>query len=919
MQSQQTKTFKLIRGSLVFIFLVTATQSRLCAQSNPDSSDLGKDRFQKRQRATMELWQKRGQSREEVQRAARHPDPEIADRAKWVLRQWRRGVVPGMSPKISQLLQSDDPAVIERLLDLGEFKAAAIAVEESSGTVQLEGVQDRITRAMVRRFPIYIALAVKDDSLQELLNLVDVSATSPEMALCRIQLMQHLKLPINDAELLPKSSETWTEQLRRQAEVLILFHLKRNELATELAREFGDQAMLISALLLNRNWDELAQLHYQSAIESDPDALETSRHWADLLTAAHRGGNQDLVQKAVMALAKKNDEEISDTNGLDFVRRWRALAMHGFIDEALQLLEQDPNTATEIALVSQRITDAVEILGYDFDQIDSDLESWIDQAIESQQSQQAEFTEDFKRITGLMRVLLRLEYDQEAWAIASRIAKADDSKIRFRPYLFNQLMVAGKEEWVLKLAVRENERTLAPGVASFVADALPDCNEATFRILLSKMQLMSPGKEFAEYFGETTTLIQGNEAPKSFGNDRLSQNQAFRQLYESLANNMRPRQISAQKTVLDLMTQMNDQIVKMFRRHSQTDLAQQGLIAMVAEQGNAEACLSLAEDELLRGRVGDALLYLDNIWNLANGNQKNPQTESTMVAKALVLRWMIAKRRGDLEQAEQLGDQLKLTLYSPSSDMRSEVAEFLVEKGHVDLARETFDQLIPISVYGSIEVVDLYSTAFRFALAFDEEDPKAAAQCFDMAISTTVDWSPRTRSSIYIRYPSFATTWALEGAIADKDQAAIEKHSEQLLRLNGMNIDYAERLLPKMREIGMNDYSDRVLNTVFDNGLAHIKAFPFDATLLNNIAWAGAMNKKRLDESLELSQKACFLEPDSAVFRDTLAELLYLRGDTRQALSIEKQCVIDDAGEWEFHQKVKKYTAELNDPALPGS
>ena len=82
-----------------FTFILT---NHAAAQALPIDSELGisevdelsEGSYAQRQRATLEMWRVRDQSRDQVQRAANHPDPEIAGRAQWILRQWRRGSLP---------------------------------------------------------------------------------------------------------------------------------------------------------------------------------------------------------------------------------------------------------------------------------------------------------------------------------------------------------------------------------------------------------------------------------------------------------------------------------------------------------------------------------------------------------------------------------------------------------------------------------------------------------------------------------------------------------------------------------------------------------------------------------------------------------------------------------------------------------
>ena len=72
------------------------------------------------------------------------------------------------------------------------------------------------------------------------------------------------------------------------------------------------------------------------------------------------------------------------------------------------------------------------------------------------------------------------------------------------------------------------------------------------------------------------------------------------------------------------------------------------------------------------------------------------------------------------------------------------------------------------------------------------------------------------------------------------------------------------------------------------------------------------MNAQRLPDAQRLSELAVFVEPDSAIFRDTLAEVLFLRGSKQQALQIEESCVLDDPSEWHLHAQIEKYRSALD-------
>ena len=109
---------------------------------------LFKKKYSSRQQATLQMWRQRESSRDQVQEAARHPDPEVSQRAKWILRQWRRGSLPDTPPEISRLLQrGDGPAAVQRLLEGGQFTATVVAIEESAGAIDRERIEERVVSA----------------------------------------------------------------------------------------------------------------------------------------------------------------------------------------------------------------------------------------------------------------------------------------------------------------------------------------------------------------------------------------------------------------------------------------------------------------------------------------------------------------------------------------------------------------------------------------------------------------------------------------------------------------------------------------------------------------------------------------------------------------------------------------------------
>lgn len=82
------------------------------------------------------------------------------------------------------------------------------------------------------------------------------------------------------------------------------------------------------------------------------------------------------------------------------------------------------------------------------------------------------------------------------------------------------------------------------------------------------------------------------------------------------------------------------------------------------------------------------------------------------------------------------------------------------------------------------------------------------------------------------------------------------------------------------------------------------QALAIDSTLAvaaNNLAWVYAEQGKNLDVALGLAQKAKSMNPDAPSFSDTLAWVMYKKGDYSGALPLLQECVKKDPKSAEYH------------------
>ncbi|TWT76783.1 hypothetical protein CA13_72820 [Planctomycetes bacterium CA13] len=889
---------------------------------------LSDNTYSRRQRATLEMWRLRDVSRQAVQDASHHSDPEVAERANWILRQWRRGSLPDTPPEIARLLQNnDDPAVLEELLEVGQFRAVVVAIEESAGSVDRDLLHQRIAAVLAKRFPIHIRLALHNDSMLELLQLVDLVADSKEMAVCRIQLMQELGLDIDDNPLLPSASEHWTPKLKRESEVAILAVLGRLDEAIARAKAEGDESLVRVCRMLAGQWKSLADDAIKIAQNSDLSSIEGVRAWCNTLVAADRCDDETIRNLAVEAIT--SEDAAKDALSIDL--RWKCLASHGYIDKAIELLrERLPDSAATVAMASARTDQAFAILGFNYEEIDTNLSVWIRDAIAHQQtSELPELHKKVSRLLSLMQCLLQVGREQEAWTIATVFANSsvNIAEVPLRDFVLQSLKKPNRDDWIVKFAVRPGDRTLSSDSEKFLVASMTDIDISTWKSLLDSITRLMPGVPFERQVHITYALATG-EIPAEFDPEK-----DFPRLYDELVSGHNSLSPSVQRVLVrnTVPRFLNTKIVSFFSRLGQAELASRSL-RLLMQRGDMEATSMVAENELDHGRAEIANEAFQRVWKqIAISHQsgqsyRRSSSELHFAVQAMVGQWVLASRQGHTEQEKELRRQLRLTLCSPSTEMRSDLLAYLAARGARSMASEGYQVLLRMTAFGSPEATELYDVAREYSTMIRKTDLSEAAKWFDLAVGGTLE-STYFYPIAYVSLPVYVRRWKLEDAIKNQDAENASRHLERILRLDPLDIDVAERLLPMMTRVSDSDLETRetapanddamkqvgeeAFNRIWKRGKQYVLTYPFDATSANNLAWVAAMNRRHLAEAATISEQAVYVEPDSAIFRDTLAEVLFLLGKKDAALKIEKGCVIDDPGQWHLHQQIKKYTAAM--------
>jgi tetratricopeptide (TPR) repeat protein len=879
---------------------------------NDGIDQLSRGSFAERQRATLEMWRVRDQSRDRVQSAAKHHDPEIAGRAQWILRQWRRGSLPGTPPEISRLLaKTSGPAGIDQLLSQGQFAAATVAVEESVGTVEYESILLRVHLSLMQRFPTYVHAAMKYQRVPELLDFIDAVAASKEDAVARVEFMQELGVDIDAQGLLPKSAETWTQTERVQAEALVLIILGRMDQAVEVAQQATDKRFLFRCRAIAGRWKDSMDDALTAAQNAEYGSAEHARLWSQTMICADRAGDSVVFQQAADQLVAADVSDNSSARDL----RWRTLASHGEVESAIEMLDKfDPAASASVAIAASRSEHAFEIMEYPLDQLDDQIDVWVDAAIASQREigerdkKLAELGKPVNNLLVLIRCLISIGREDAARSVVQRLCSSDVriGKLGLRDHVLESLRFTSRIDWIAEFAIADGEKAPSKFIYEILAVTLPDADTNSLELVNEALSVTNRTQNAKQRIANACELMSGTVP------DEVDEATYFKKLHDLAIMPGRGagrRLASRSPAFVRPRIRANLNIVRLFLRHGQAEHAN-AILQKLAETGDQDAMLLLAEQELDAGSTELARVLFETlnetVFGRSNGRRFSGANRDELAVKSLIGQWTIARRHGDLRRAEGLQKEIRLSVCGPSTRLRNAIAQYLVDRNEHELAIEVFDDLLPMAVFGNEDRTRIYDVARNYASLVSDAHMSEAARWYDLAIVDVVR-AGNFIPGAYISVPLYVRRWAVEAAIEQNNKPAINRHIDRIMQLNPLDIALAESILPKMRQADSALLADSTLDRIMNIGVDYCQRFPEDATTANNLAWVAAMNGQHLETALELSQQAVYREPDSAIYRDTLAEILFRLDRVDEALQIEEACLLDDATQWHLHKQVEKY------------
>lgn len=910
------------------------TPSGLAQPADEVSRLLSSGTFDQRQRSMFEMWRDRMANREAIAAAAADADPEVSTRAQWILDRWRRGILPDTPVDLARQLESMSHwESLQRLLDKGMFAGALIAIDEAKRTGD-QATLGRVASLVQRGFPFYIRMADGSGQMDIFADLVDRMAITSDMIVSRNQLWSMIgkgdalasigPAGLTDQAGLPDQGNASDQPAiaqsdRQRMEVIALAAANRLSDATAVAAKAEDPELLRVCQLLQGDWAELARTQAELARGEAANTDEADRHWAYALVAASRSGDEPLRAEAIAALSVRQSDKDHDSREDAFVRlRWQVLAMHGEIDAAVAIVEpSQPLIAAELLSQSGRLSEAMEMAGVKPEEVDGAVTRLVDDAHVASRMwsspQMENAPEPLQRLAAVARLLYQGGRRDVALELYSRAASLPQSEVFAdfpiaRAYILQSILRINRADWLVKVLSQGEESAVTGTGRGYLAHAF-EVDPGTVDSLAMALGFILKVND--NRLANSVFDFLSGEVPDGF-NPQTD----YQRIFDTLSGQaviQRPAALD-QRFRNRLPQRITLDFAKLFESHGQFELARRAMLENVA-MGDIEALVDYADTELKSGRNASAREIFRSVWQRLEEARLRPsrlnraEDDMVLAMRSILGEAIAASRVGDTEEAGSLWRLIDLMTCTPSAKMRNSFGETLMDQGFDERAETIYRTLMPWVAFGSDEGVQFQSVARNFSRALGERHEKLAAEVFDLAIAGTIE-STFFYPAGYVLFPTLVHRMKVNAAISEGDEAEINRQIDALLRLSPMDIDFGENAIKKMRAVGMDELAQQTIARIYEAGSEYARQFPLDIVTGNNLAWVMALSDYRLEDALELSKRTVYFAPDSTVYRDTLAEILFRLGRVDEAIAIEQACLLDEPGEWHTHEQLRRFRGE---------
>lgn len=827
---------------------------------------LGDNDFERREEASRKLWEAGQAAEAALREVVDSTDAEVARRARDVLERFKWGIYPDTPKQVVDLItryQSGDRgaagSIIKELFENGS--AGCKAVLKIARAEDDAGLRRRLLSQISSEMPRSVPRLLAEDHFDTLEMLVDAILEHDVKAGTNNYVAYWLlrgKIGDRIAEFQGRTAKNPGDH--KSWEILAYLHRANGDLpAARAAAEKSGRADLVNALLLESGaWKELAARPVGTETTHDSEKLGLSAVYHRL------AGDAEGFEAAVASLRKLGSEGKNDEATAFLVAK--ALFLNDRPADGLEFLARcaDRTTAFEVLVARMDLRQAFKLV-------------------------------ETERAAGGKQVAeLELLAARTLWNLGER----DKASAVFSSY--GERIKPGVEatwfETLVDSEVRTGQTARALAHAGKVFSLLGERGWEN-RLLLPKL---FPGK--GEAAGVWWTFLRQREPTRDPAKVLKEVDDALRGKLPAARLKELAAVAEDQQRTSDAAPEAVEQLALALATAGRA-VGEEEFARRILEKAGTSASLEKLGDMLADGRRWkEAAEAYRKAW------EANPQKPLPMFlwGRTLVKAGDEAEGRRRMEQSHwlPLGNE----------EARHEFVVALSERGLTEPSQRENSILEHVSQPASY----FAGEAIRRA-AFDARERKDYLRAADgeerAMLRCLRAYVSFVQAQAYVAVPAKVHRERARGLLAaGKFDDARQEAMRCLEDLPG-DVDVPILLIPGLEKAGRKEDADKLFTRVNGVLLAVCADYPKCSWAHNSVAWLAACCRRDLNEALTHARRAIELEPDTAGYLDTLAEVYFQLGDKGKAVAAEKKAVELSPKKQYYAKQLKRI--EAGDPTAP--
>jgi len=859
----------IVPAAIMLLFAVAACRGQTARPATTEPSvsqliaQLGDPDRQVREQASKELWSRGKTAGPAIRAAAESDDPEVARRAKILLRDFTYGLTPDAPREIFDLVEQyrkgDDAQKRTAIWNLGSQGIPGLRVllmlRQEERDPDLRQVIAQVLAPHEHDVAVWMLADGQADNVEQILR--QTALDSPGAAQDYAALL--LSTGQAQATLAKLKSEPPT---RRNAPLMLaLARAAGDPAAARMAAEQSGSPELLDAVLVEQgDFKTLA-----ARLQTNPQRLGPQQRLGFSCAYCRLAGDD-----AGFANAARQLSDLASQSPEEYSVCATALMLNGLADEGESILlkHKDYTQASYFLGSRLKFAQAIELPKLA-------RQTRLDEALEVSAHAVGALhftgqTEAAKQATKELADENRLRNDYPTWEVL-----IDDAE---------QLQMTAEADEYLATALSKTTRQ-DPIVSLLEHGGFGDGDAAQWwQFLRSREASQSPVQSLRR----------------------------LRSLYDHTiaASELTDLAETARRYTADLpVTERQGwqaSVARMLAANGRGDLAGQWFDQLAADSSDARVLLAAADFEAARGNWSVATARYQRAW----------EHDRTRAAALFLYGWALSHAEPDKQH--EAADLMKRAHDLPlgSESERWALFESLLAHKLSDDADKELGLILTVTPLMSYERTNALRQTGQEAA--DRSDYLTAAGLWDRALLVNLTGNISFRepwANVYV--PALIHKWRALGLIKAGQIPEAIKQASMTLDEVPADADALIEFANALDKAGHGTETDELFarHTAVYRKL--IADYPASGPGHNQLAWAQVMCRRELDDALKNARRAVELEPTSTASLDTLAEVYFARGDAAGAITQMKRCVELEPAVARHRRQLARFEAELHPTTRP--